>query len=304
MARYEKQGADASSYGFKLALKHLRTSTEKVGVAGTGLQARKITRARLQAKVRSLEKLYSPNSPMTVRENGDGTYTILDGNHRYMAMDYLIRRQEEHGVKCIYTWDTLIPCLVYVKDIPIGLAMNYCSVVNDLQLCASGGNALDTLRFVHNMIDQLGDGYSPRVSTHAFVSSPLLCFCIAFVLCVQYCSVAFVLCRGSDRTAASIQESMTSFFTSQDTAMPAKWTTSNYVPNVIKFLKYLGTDGLQEAERLQDLDVKAIYAAVRELCPDLVCSTAALFSLPNFEKHRSVKNTDLCFSQICVFAKA
>ena len=68
--------------------------------------------------------------------------------------------EEKQGIQCIYTMEYKVPCLVFRSDIPVDMAMNYCTVVNDLQLCAAGGNALDTLRFIQNMIKQLSDGYS------------------------------------------------------------------------------------------------------------------------------------------------
>jgi hypothetical protein len=69
---------------------------------------------------------------------------------------------------------------------------------------------------------------------------------------------------------ANIQESMVNFFSSQSKQLPKKWSTSNYLPNAIRFLKMLGSDGIEEAERLQNLDAPAIYKEVQSLCPELV----------------------------------
>ena len=172
--KYRKESTDPGSYGCYIALNMLipATGTATKGLESAGLQVRVITHARLRAKVESLERGYSPNCPFTVRDNNNGTYTILDGNHRFAAMVSLIQRQEKQGIQCIYTMEYKVPCLVFRSDIPVDMAMNYCTVVNDLQLCAAGGNALDTLRFIQNMIKQLSDGY---------------CLCVTVCVCVCVC---------------------------------------------------------------------------------------------------------------------
>ena len=151
--KFRKTSAGAS-YGVYIPLSSLIPATKEKG----GLSVRVITKARRQAKIESLHEGYAPNCPFTVRDNEDGTYTILDGNHRYEAILFLIHRMEKHGTPCIYNMEFKIPCQVYRIDIPLDMAMSYCTLVNDLQLCAAGGNALDTLRFIQNMITQLTDG--------------------------------------------------------------------------------------------------------------------------------------------------
>ena len=84
---------------------------------------------------------------------------------------------------------------------------------------------------------------------------------------------------------------MVNFFSSQSKQLPKKWSTSNYLPNAIRFLKMLGSDGIEEAERLQNLDAPAIYKEVQSLCPELVWRALSLHFLTKKQIcffHRSV----------------
>jgi hypothetical protein len=105
--------------------------------------------------------------------------------------------------------------------------MNYASLVNDMQLCADGGTAMDMLRFMRNLQTQLESS-------------------------------------GTGVTAKTVKETMGQCFDARGSKTPSIWMTANYIPNVLKFLKALGKKGFAEAERLQGIHASAIFAHMKQ----------------------------------------
>ena len=116
---------------------------------------------------------------------------------------------------------------MYGPGIPVDLAMNYASLVNDMQMCADGGTALDLLRFMLNLQAQTEK------------SESLV-------------------------TAKTVKDTMASCFETRNLSVPTAWKAVNFVPNVLKFLKALGTKGFQEAERLQGFRSAAIFDILKQ----------------------------------------
>ena len=87
---------------------------------------------------------------------------------------------------------------------------------------------------------------------------------------------------------------MVNFFSSQSRSVPTKWATANYIPNAIRFLKFLGSKGMEEAERLQDLDAAGIYEKIQSVCPELVILPVPHIFFPHTSK------TQIC-EEISVF---
>ena len=116
---------------------------------------------------------------------------------------------------------------MYGPGIPVDLAMNYASLVNDMQMCADGGTALDLLRFMLNL----------QAQTEKSESSV---------------------------TAKTVKDTMASCFETRNLSVPTAWKAVNFVQNVLKFLKALGTKGFQEAERLQGLRSAAIFDILKQ----------------------------------------
>jgi hypothetical protein len=153
----------ADSLGRFICWKDLRSGTN----ADSDLKVRRVLKMRMMSKTEQLKGKYLTNFPFCVRDNGDGTFTVFDGNHRYHAIGYWI----EKGALVpnnIYTENFKIPCIVYRKDIPIEVALQHATITNDMQRCASAGTAMDFLRFIKNIRIQLNDkeGYVPS-SSHA-----------------------------------------------------------------------------------------------------------------------------------------
>ena len=116
---------------------------------------------------------------------------------------------------------------MYEARIPVDLAMNYASLVNDMQLCADGGTAMDLLRFMRNLQKQLDS-------------------------------------TGTGVTAKTVKETMGQCFDARGSKTPTLYMTANYIPNVLKFLKALGEKGFAEAERLQGIDASAIFDLMKQ----------------------------------------
>ena len=120
----------------------------------SSLKVRKVLRARMLQKVEHLKGGYMTNFPFSVRANGDGTFTVFDGNHRYHAIQHYINQGDDLPDNP-YTKDFAVPCIVYKNATPDPLAMAYASLTNDVQRCAAGGTAMDFLRFTTNIKDSL-----------------------------------------------------------------------------------------------------------------------------------------------------
>jgi hypothetical protein len=140
---------DSISVGIKWS--QLRSGTD----ADSDLKVRKVLRPRMLAKSEQIKGRYLSNFPFCVRDNGPDangvhTYTVFDGNHRYHAIGHWIQKGTQLPDNP-YSPDFKVPCLVFRKDIPIALALQYATLTNDMQRCASAGTAMDFLRFIKNI---------------------------------------------------------------------------------------------------------------------------------------------------------
>ena len=141
---------DHKTTGICIPWKLLKSGTEP----DSDLKVRKVFQSRLHQKCEQIKTKYLTNMPMCVRNNGNGTYTVFDGNHRYHAIAHWIKVGT--GLpNNPYTEDFLVPCNVYQKDTPPAVCMRYGTMTNDVQLCSSGGTTLDFLRFLTNLRKQL-----------------------------------------------------------------------------------------------------------------------------------------------------
>ena len=80
--------------------------------AASPLKVRKVLKARVEGRMDDLKNGWGTSFSLSVRQEPDGSYTVFDGNHRYHAIDRMIRKQ---GEKCIYNMDSLIPCVLYTR---------------------------------------------------------------------------------------------------------------------------------------------------------------------------------------------
>jgi hypothetical protein len=141
----EYNSEDRKTTGLCIPWKDLISGTSP----NSDLKVRRVYKARLNQKCQQIRNKYLANMPMCVRNNGNGTYTVFDGNHRYHAIAHWIKVGA--GLpQNPYTEGYLVPCNVYRKDTPSDLCMRYGSMTNDVQLCASGGTLLDFMRFLTN----------------------------------------------------------------------------------------------------------------------------------------------------------
>lgn len=136
--------------GLCIAWKNLKSGA----AADSDLKVRKVFKARLKQKQEHIKQNYQMNMPMSVRNNGDGTYTVFDGNHRYHAIGHWIKAGKSLPNNP-YTADFLVPCNVYRKEAPSDVCMRHGTMTNDVQLCASSGSPLDFLRFLTNITQQM-----------------------------------------------------------------------------------------------------------------------------------------------------
>jgi hypothetical protein len=148
--------SDPDSMGRLIKWSDLRSGTD----ADSDLRVRCVLKMRMMAKTEQIKGKYLTNFPFCVRDNGDGTFTVFDGNHRFHAIGYWIKKGTLVPNN-IYTEDFKVPCVVYRKEIPVELALQYATLTNDMQRCAAGGTAMDFLRFIKNIRIQLSaqEGY-------------------------------------------------------------------------------------------------------------------------------------------------
>jgi hypothetical protein len=93
-------------------------------------------------------------------------------------------------------------------------------------------------------------------------------------------------------TAKTVKETMDSCFQTRNLSVPTAWKAVNFVQNVMKFLKALGTKGFQEAERLQGFRSAAIFDILKQSrsidTTDLVLPLSFFHYSDLWQTHRSV----------------
>jgi hypothetical protein len=214
---------DDGGFGWKLKFSELVSGAD----ADSELKVRKVFRDRVMKKVEVLRRGYINSFPFSVRKNENGTYTVFDGNHRYHAISQLISK----GVDG-FTNDMRISCIVYGTSLPVGLAMQHASTLNDIQRCSAGSSTLDYLRFLTNIQQQCTDKLSNT---------------------------------GQAPSLNTVKTYVEGFFNNNAGVSPnelsPRYKSKLTVGHALSFLKCLGPDAFQEAERLQDLDAAALFQA-------------------------------------------
>lgn len=144
--------------------------------------------------------------------------------------------------------------------------MTHAAIVNDMQMAANGGSALDVLRFLSNMKARVLETNGPQ--TESSLSDK----------------------KVSEMVVANIVD----FFNSQGTKAPPAWQGARFVPFALSFLKHLGPAGLAECERLLDRDPEGMY--------DLLSNI--IEHVPGADLDALAKNRDFsaaCFLPDCTY---